>query len=272
MASTLVELCDVTKEYGSVAALNGVSVDIHGGEFHGIVGPNGSGKTTLIRVIAALARPTAGTIRRADVAIGYSFQEPRFFPELTVRENLKVFRAFDDAPPDATWQASLTDRLGLDLVSDRKAGELSGGFRKRLDIALGFVKAPDLVLLDEPFADIDDSARNDILDVITAYHEAGHTVVVSTHHIEAFASAFDRVTILVDGQLRYGGRPGDDLLALYYAHLPGADRSQPTDTAAEGRESAHVAPLSEGPIECPHCGESNRAGASFCSRCGNRVD
>ena len=209
-------LSGVTKRYGPTTALSDVTVAFEPGTFHGLIGPNGSGKTTLFALLAGLARPTSGTVDRGGARVGFSFQEPRFYPSLTVRENLEIFRAFADDPPPRSWIDTLLEELRLAPAERRRADELSGGFRKKLDLGLALVKRPQFLLLDEPLADVDDHSRRRIRAFLDAYRREGdRTVVVSTHNVAAFADLFDRVTILVDGEIRADGAPAEDVVAQY---------------------------------------------------------
>jgi ABC-2 type transport system ATP-binding protein len=209
----------VTKHYDGVTALSGVSVDVEVGSFHGLVGPNGSGKTTLFHLLSGLARPTGGRVRRPPVPVGVGFQVPRFYPDLTVRENLSVFRSFAADPPPADWTETLLEELRLDPAAHRKASDLSGGFRTKLDLALAMVKRPTFLLLDEPLTDVDDHSRRRIISFLSTYPGEDRCVVVSTHNVEAFGPAFDRVTVLVDGTVAFDGPAEDDAIAQYRAAL-----------------------------------------------------
>ena len=219
-ASPELALVDVTKRYGETTALEDLSLAFRPGEFHGLIGPNGSGKTTLFALLAGLVRPSSGRIEREGVAtVGYSFQEPRFYPSLTVRENLEVFRGFVDDPPPASWLETLLEELRLAPAADRRADQLSGGFRKKLDLGIALIKRPQYLLLDEPLADVDDYSRRRIGRFLDDYRENDRTVVVSTHNVGAFADSLDRLSVVVDGHLRFDGAPGDDVVAQYRSLL-----------------------------------------------------
>ena len=209
----------VTKRYGSVTALSDVSLTVSPGRLHGLVGPNGSGKTTLFHVLSGLARPTDGRVVSPAASVGVGFQTPRFYPDLTVRENLRVFRSFAADPPPAAWTETLLSELRLEPAAHRLAADLSGGFRTKLDLALAMVKRPTFLLLDEPLADVDDHSRRRIVSFLSGYPGEDRCVVVSTHTLEAFADALDRVTVLVDGRVEFDGPSEDDALAQYRAAL-----------------------------------------------------
>jgi len=191
---------DVTKRYADVLALDGVSLSIDPSGFHCLLGPNGSGKTTTIRLLLGLERPTAGLVVRDGVRLGSGFQQPSFYPSLSVRENLAVFEAAIDRDLGA-WHDRLVTELDLEPVLGRPAADLSGGFARKLDLALALLARPDVVLLDEPLGALDDVSTARILPFLAEYCEAGNAVVVSTHEADAFEPYADRVTVLHQGQV-----------------------------------------------------------------------
>jgi len=197
----------VTKRYGSVEALDDVSLSVRPGEFHCLVGPNGSGKTTLLRVILGLTRQSSGSVSIPDVAIGCGFQRANFYRDLTVAENLSVFAAMVDA--DREWREHLVASLGLERVLDRRAGDLSGGYGKKLDLALAMLDQPAFLFLDEPMGDLDDVSKERLCSFLSSYRDAGNAVVVSTHHLADFESLVDRLTILHDGRVILDALRGD---------------------------------------------------------------
>jgi ABC-2 type transport system ATP-binding protein len=201
----MLELTNLTKTYGGTTAVGGVSLDFDAG-LHCLAGPNGSGKTTLLRAVAGLTRPDAGVVD-APESLGYAFQEPNVYPDLTVRENLDVFQSLTGA--DDAWRETLVERLRLAPERDREANALSGGFRKKLDLALALLKRPDLLLLDEPLADLDPATRRRLVAVATEYADDDHCVLVSTHHLEAFSEQYDSLTVLVDGYVSVQQRRSD---------------------------------------------------------------
>ena len=209
LPTSAIVLDGVTKRYGATTALEAVDLSIRPGTFHGLIGPNGSGKTTLFFLIAGLSNPTAGHVERPPGGVGYSFQEPRFFPELTVRENLSVFRSLDDDPEPADWTETLLTELRLEPAAHRRANELSGGFRKKLDLALALLSRPQFLLLDEPLADVDEYSRRRIVSFFDEYCTDDRAILVSSHNADAFEGRYDRITILVDGEVRADGPPDD---------------------------------------------------------------
>ncbi len=190
---------EVRKTYRDVVALDGVSLRLGGGQFHCLIGPNGSGKTTLLRLLLGLANPTAGSISVPEGTVGCGFQQPNFYPGLTVRENIEVFASLVDAP-DGEWRRRLVSELRLGRALDRPAADLSGGFARKLDLALAVLKRPEYLLLDEPLGALDDVSTDRLLAFLDEY--AGeHTVVVSTHHVTDFEPFLDRVTVMHEGRV-----------------------------------------------------------------------
>ncbi|WP_336038123.1 ABC transporter ATP-binding protein [Halobacterium yunchengense] len=189
---------DLTKTYGDTKALDAVGV-AWGTGLHCVAGPNGSGKTTLLRVLAGLTRPDSGAVTAPD-SLGFAFQEPNVYPDLTVDENLDVFASLTGGSEE--WRESLVQRLRLGPERDRRAADLSGGFEKKLDLALALVKAPDALILDEPLADLDPATRRRLVAVATEYAR-DHCVLACTHNLSAFREDYESLTVLVDGRVRH---------------------------------------------------------------------
>lgn len=222
--SPRIELDGVRRTYGDVVAIDDLSLTVGAGEFHCLLGPNGSGKSTLLRVILGLSRPTSGTVSRPSKAIGCGFQQPNFYPELTVRENITVFAGLVDAT-DWEWNRTVVEELRLRRALDRNAGELSGGYARKLDLALALIKRPAFLLLDEPLGALDDVSAARLLEFLAEYVQRGNTVLVSTHRATAFEPFVDRVTILhrgslvLDQQLDEIDLEDVDSLQSYYVQL-----------------------------------------------------
>lgn len=199
-----IRLEGVSKTYGGVAALDGIGLAVAAGDLHALVGPNGSGKSTLFAIVLGLERPSAGTVHRPIGRIGCSFQTPNVYPDLTVDGNLRVFAAMGDASDD--WVGTVRSDLGLSGVRSRVASDLSGGYRRLLDVALAFVRRPAFVLLDEPLDELDDAARQRVVEFVADYCEGDGTVLVSTHYVDAFEPHLDRLTALDDGEIAFDER------------------------------------------------------------------
>jgi ABC-2 type transport system ATP-binding protein len=194
----ILTLRGVEKTYGGVVALDGIDLTVRAGDFHCLVGPNGSGKSTLLRIVLGLTQPSAGAVSLPEGGVGCGFQRGTFYRGLTVDENLDVFGALMGAD-DAAWREEVVETLRLDRVRDRVARDLSGGFAKKLDLALAMLDRPDVLFLDEPFGDLDDVSKERLFSFLRAYSDAGNAVVVSTHHLVDFEPLVDRLTILHDG-------------------------------------------------------------------------
>lgn len=209
---------NVRKTYGDIVALRDVTLTVDPGTIHCLAGPNGSGKTTLLRIVLGLTRPSGGAVAVPDGTVGAGFQDPSMFADLSVAENLDTFGAMGAAGPD--WREVVVDVLGLADVTGRVVSDLSTGYRKKLDLALGFLARPDYLLLDEPLADLDDNSRERVVELVEAYPE---TVLVSTHHLSAFADC-DRLTVLRDGEVALDepGESIDDFEARYREQFAGA--------------------------------------------------
>jgi ABC-type multidrug transport system ATPase subunit len=215
-----IELAGVEKAYGAVRALKGVSVTFEPGGVHAVIGPNGSGKTTLFRVLLGLTGVSSGTVTLPDATVGCGFQQPQFYPGLTVGENLRTFGSLSGA--EEAWIGRLTERCGLAPIEDRLAGDLSDGLAKKLDFALAFLHEPDVVVLDEPFADIDDETKPELLAFLDAYVTDERLLIVSSHQLSLFRGLLDTVTVLSHGEVVFAEHvadikelPEDGLTELY---------------------------------------------------------
>lgn len=192
----------VHKTFGDVVALDGISMTFDSGRYHCLLGPNGSGKSTLLRLVLELARPDKGTISRPDAVLGCSFQQPNFYPDLSVRENLNVFTSMVGAD-DEQWNQTVVDELRLNDELAREASDLSGGYARKLDLALALVKEPDFLFLDEPLAALDDVSKTQLLEFLDEYTDMGNTVVVSSHYVDAFEPYLEHVTLIHDGTVLF---------------------------------------------------------------------
>jgi len=193
-----VTVADVRKTFGDVVALDGVSLSVDPGQYHCLLGPNGSGKSTLLRLVLDLARPDEGTITKPDAVFGCSFQRPNFYPDLSVRENIDVFRSMVGAD-DEEWNQTVVDELRLNDELSREASDLSGGYARKLDLTLALIKQPEFLFLDEPLAALDDVSKTQLLEFLDEYTDMGNTVVVSSHYVDAFEPYLDHVTLMHDG-------------------------------------------------------------------------
>jgi len=189
------------------AALDGVSMRAERGSVLGLLGPNGAGKTTLISILAGLRRPAAGRVAAGHQELGLVPQELAFYPMLTVRENLRFFAGVQDL-----GGARLRERLEavvafarLDGALGQRAAELSGGLKRRLNLAIGLLTDPDLVLLDEPTVGVDPQSRAFLLESIGAMRAPARHIVYTSHYMEEVQAICDHVAILDAGRVLAAG-------------------------------------------------------------------
>ena len=198
---------DVTKRYGAREALRGVSFRAPPGERLAVIGPNGAGKTTLLSILAGIVEPSSGTV--ATDRTGWVPQEPAVYGKLSVRENLRLFARLEkvgdvDAAVDRSLeQTGLTDRARDELST------LSGGNRQRVNIAIGLLADPPVLLLDEPSSALDPRHRQRVWTFLDRLATAGTTIVFATHDLAEAARHADRVLVLADGELLFGGTPAE---------------------------------------------------------------
>ena len=206
----MLHLTDVCFRYRARAplAVDRVSLDLKPGEIFGLLGPNGAGKSTLMALISGLRRPQQGTIQRApEVAARGGFalvpQEHAFYPMLTCRENLDFFGGvlgLNGAVRQSRIAAAIA-ATGLEQVAGKRASECSGGLKRRLNLAIGLVGDPRLLLLDEPTVGVDPQSRAFLLDVVQALRKQGKTIVYASHYMEEVQQVGDRVAIIDQGRL-----------------------------------------------------------------------
>ncbi len=196
---TLLAARQVSRSYGSRVALRPTDFELRAGEIVALLGPNGAGKSTLLSLLAGSLRPSAGTVERRT-KIGWAPQHASHYGRLSARENLELFARLerDRLPRDAADR--LLDRFGL--PSDRVPSErLSVGNRQRLNLALGLLGSPQVLLLDEPTASLDPQGRALLLGLMRELREDGGAVVFATQHEEEAGEVADRSVRLADGQV-----------------------------------------------------------------------
>lgn len=211
----------LTKCYGAITAVDGIDLAVEKGEIFGLLGVNGAGKTTTVKMLSCLTKPTSGeafingkSILRdtAEVkrAIGVSPQETAVAPLLSVRENLEFMCGVygHSKTKSAELISELTERFALTEVLDRKAGKLSGGWQRRLSIALALVGEPETVFLDEPTLGLDVIAKAELHELISELAKTA-TVVLTTHYMEEAESLCDRIAIMKQGRIIALGTPAE---------------------------------------------------------------
>jgi len=210
----------VAKRYGEREALKGVSFEAHAGERLAIIGPNGAGKTTLLQILAGALPPDTGEV--SAQATGWVPQRPALYSKLSVAENLRLFARLEKVADVEHTVGAMLELTALD--GPEEAGTLSGGNRQRLNIAIGLLGAPPVLLLDEPSAALDPRQRERLWAFVS---ELPATVIYSTHDVGEAERYADRVLVLADGELLFSGTPqelqaqhaGPDLEAAFVAFL-----------------------------------------------------
>src|SRR6185295_4820087 len=216
-----VRMAGVTRRFNGAAAVTGLDLEVLTGEVVGVIGPSGSGKTTTIRMITGSLAPTAGTVevlgerpsafkRRTRERMGYMPQLFSLYPDLSVGENVDFAAALYGLMLWRRWRRRRTilQLLSLWDVRGRRAGELSGGMKRRLELAAAMVHEPDLLILDEPTAGIDPLLRRTVWDEIHRLRDRGVTALVTTQYVTE-AEECDRVALLSEGRLIAYGAPDE---------------------------------------------------------------
>jgi lipopolysaccharide export system ATP-binding protein len=210
----------LVKRYGKWTVVNQVSLDVAQGEVVGLLGPNGAGKTTTFYMIVGLLRPDAGSItidsedvtntpvfRRARMGIGYLSQEPSIFRKLTVRENiLSILETMHYGREEREQRLEgLMAELGIAHLAKRKAYQLSGGERRRVEISRALVSNPSFMLLDEPFVGIDPIAVAEIQEIVSKLKQKGIGILITDHSVRETLSATDRAYVMFEGRILLSG-------------------------------------------------------------------
>jgi ABC-2 type transport system ATP-binding protein len=208
----------LTKSFDDLIAVNGVSFEIAEGETFGLLGPNGAGKTTSISMVAGLLKPDSGTIHVAGTPIrtnstagrsdiGLVPQEIAIYPDLTAAENLRFFGRLYDMPEDELDERrqEVLEVIGLSERQDDLVSEFSGGMQRRLNIGIGLLHRPRLLILDEPTVGVDPQSRNAILESVEDLSGEGIAVLYTTHYMEEAERLCDRVAIIDEGVIKAEG-------------------------------------------------------------------
>jgi ABC-2 type transport system ATP-binding protein len=198
---------DLVKRYGEREALRGVSLTAGQGELVAVIGPNGAGKTTLLSILAGIQRPDEGEISVEPDKVGWVPQQPALYGKLTVAENLMLFARLERvSDPDAAVDRMLELSDLRDRAHDQVA-TLSGGNRQRVNIAIGLLAEPDVLLLDEPSSALDPRQRERLWEFILRLAADGTTVVYATHHVPEADRYANQLIVLADGERVFDGSP-----------------------------------------------------------------
>jgi len=195
----------LTKRYGERVALRDVSFEASTGELVAVIGPNGAGKTTLLSILAGIQRPDAGAVTRPPREIGWVPQQPAVYSKLSVAENLQLFARLEKVPDSARAVARMLEQTGLAERAGDELGTLSGGNRQRVNIAIGLLAEPPVLLLDEPSSSLDPRQRARLWEFVGGQASRGTAVIFSTHDVQEAERYADRVLVLADGELLFAG-------------------------------------------------------------------
>jgi ABC-2 type transport system ATP-binding protein len=215
MPQLAIEVSGLRKSYGPVEAVRGLSFGVERGEVFGLLGPNGAGKTTTVEILEGYRRRSAGRVsvlghdpqvrdRRLQERVGIVLQSCGFYPRVTVREAVEHFAKAYRAPRDPAETIAL---VGLDREAGARTNQLSGGQRRRLDLALALIGDPELVFLDEPTTGFDPAARRTAWGAVRRLKELGKTVLLTTHYLDEAQELADRVAIVKEGRIVAEGPP-----------------------------------------------------------------
>jgi ABC-2 type transport system ATP-binding protein len=215
-------LAGVRVRYGKTLALDGLSVDVNRGEIVALLGPNGSGKSTTLAVAAGILDPEAGTVtacgigRKADPdgyarSVGLVPQDPALYEDLSAEANLLFFgRLYGLSGYDLRCRVAVAlDRVGLTDRSRDRVSTYSGGMRQRVNLAVALLHDPPLLLLDEPTASLDPKSREALFADLHRLREAGHAILLTTHHLDEAETGCDQIVVLNRGAVAAAGKPCD---------------------------------------------------------------
>ncbi|MER6419216.1 ABC transporter ATP-binding protein [Streptomyces sp. NPDC001137] len=239
-----VDVRGLRKQYGDVTAVNGIDLGIRRGEVFGLLGPNGAGKSTTVEILQGNRSRDAGevSVLGSDPAtgtrawrsrVGIVWQDESAPAELTVRETVRHFARYYPRPRDPEEVIGL---VGLEAKAGSRIKALSGGQRRRLDVALGVIGDPELLLLDEPTTGFDPAARRQFWDLIRLLSEEGTTILLTTHYLEEAEALADRLAVVAKGQVVAEGEPAalreryGTEATVEWTGPDGVTRSERTDT------------------------------------------
>ncbi len=220
---------DVSKRFGDLEALRDVSFEARPGELLAVIGPNGAGKTTLLSILAGIREPDQGSVT-VPGEVGWVPQSAALYRRLTVCENLRLFARLEQVPDVEAAVEAMLDQTGLGDRRDDQVVTLSGGNQQRVNIAIGLLSAPAVLLLDEPSTGLDPRQRERLWEFVNGLAGGGTTVIYSTHHLGEAERYGDRQLVLADGEVVFDGTaaelhaavpgpPSDDFEAAFVSFL-----------------------------------------------------
>jgi ABC-2 type transport system ATP-binding protein len=227
MPPTPLRIHNLRKSYGDVRAVDGLDLEVRGGECFGLLGPNGAGKTTTIEICEGLTSPDGGEVtvlgrswgkddRELRELLGISLQETQFSEKLTVAETVELFRSFYRRGPTAH---DVIDLVQLGEKAGARVGQLSGGQRQRLALACALVGDPELLFLDEPTTGLDPQSRRQLWELIERFRAGGRSILLTTHYMEEAERLCERVAIVDHGRVIAEGTPRELIASLGAEHV-----------------------------------------------------
>lgn len=222
--NTPIHIEDVRKRYGSVTALDGVSLEVNRGELFGLIGPDGAGKSTLYRLLATLMTPDSGRItvcgldsgkdyRKIRTIIGYMPERFSLYPDLTVSENLHFFASLFGVSIKDNYELIAPVFGQLEKFPHRKAGALSGGMKQKLALSCALIHKPEVLLLDEPTTGVDAVSRSEFWEMLGSLRDRGITILVSTSYMDE-ATRCERIAMINRGRILQTDTPGNLVAGL----------------------------------------------------------
>jgi ABC-2 type transport system ATP-binding protein len=208
-AEVAIAASGLSKSFDGRAALRGVSFSARPGELLAVIGPNGAGKTTLLSILAGIRRPDSGVVTSAaESEVGWVPQQAALYRRLTVAENLRLFARLEQVEDPEAAVERMLEQTRLEDRRDDQVGTLSGGNQQRVNIAIGLLRAPAVLLLDEPSSGLDPRQRERLWEfVLDLARSGGTTVVFSTHYIQEAERYGDRLLVIADGETVFDGTP-----------------------------------------------------------------
>src|SRR5918992_3029235 len=216
-AAPVITVSDLNKSFDGRAALRGVSFEANRGELLAVIGPNGAGKTTLLTILAGIRRADSGSIT-VPGRVGWVPQQAALYRRLTVAENLRLFARLERVDDVDAAVERMLEQTGLRERAGDQVGTLSGGNQQRVNIAIGLLTAPAVLLLDEPSTGLDPRQRERLWEFVLALAGGGTTVIYTTHHLVEAERYGNRLLVLADGEALFDGT-SDEL----HAAVPGSD-------------------------------------------------
>jgi ABC-2 type transport system ATP-binding protein len=232
-SAAVLEARGLVRRFGAREALRGVDFEASAGELVAVIGPNGAGKTTLLSILAGISRPDGGEVHVPEGEVGWVPQQAALYRRLTIEENLMLFARLEKHENPAASVAEMLELTGLEERRGEIVARLSGGNQQRINVAIGLLSRPSVLLLDEPSVGLDPRQRARLWEFVSALASTrGTTVIFSTHDIQEAERYGRRLLVLADGEALFDGSAEE---------LRGAVRREAPEAADQDFETAFVA-------------------------------